>query len=107
VLERHSQTKSLSDASMTFVDVDASNLDPCNKGVYCDSGELVPDPDDCRNFFACDTGFWASYSCGPGSLFDSIKLECVLESDATCQEPCPPSTTLSTMSPLPPGHVIL
>ena len=75
-------------------------IDPCYKPTVCQSGLLVPDPENCQQYFACSFDLsWKLETCQNGLLFNNISLTCRNDS-ISCAEPCPPytGTTATTLS---------
>ncbi|KAH8269984.1 hypothetical protein KR018_001638, partial [Drosophila ironensis] len=61
-------------------------------GCDCENaknGELVYDPDNCRQFYICINGELVTGDCGTGNRFDSILKVCVVdENNECCTESC-------------------
>ena len=94
---------------MCFCECDiAGQYDPCNKPDFCNSGDVVADPDNCERFYDCPSGHWRLTSCEfPDQEFDNGLLQCV-DPPADCAE-CPEYTGPPTPSttPIPPGEMFI
>lgn len=80
----------------------AAAVDPCNKPEFCISGQRLPNPENCTQYFVCDASLkWSLATCVNFTLFNNVSLTCVSPSQATCQQPCAPYTGIptTTLSP--------
>ncbi|ELU04444.1 hypothetical protein CAPTEDRAFT_202404, partial [Capitella teleta] len=64
-----------------------SATDPCNRPEFCsDHLELVADPENCKKYYQCYSGQWASFTCNDPSTFDHESLTC--EAQENCFPGC-------------------
>ena len=78
--------------------------DPCNRPSTCQSGQTVPDPDDCQGYFMCGLfDDWIHETCPNGTLFHNESLTC-RNDEISCQPSCQTFTGISTTT-LAPGQL--
>ncbi|GIY89816.1 uncharacterized protein CDAR_522601 [Caerostris darwini] len=62
--------------------------EPCQ-----DKYGIIPNPDDCSNFFVCKNGIYDFVHCTDGLLFNKLKSTCDYKASVDCDAEVPPNST--------------